>query len=88
MTGFFEFRGVNYADVFHEILRLDSSKKTSGNISIKVLKIAVRESAFALMNCFNNSIELGLFPDELKLAEVIPRTQKGGLDRQIERQTN
>ena len=88
VTGFFEFRDVNYADVFHEILRLDSSKKTSGNISIKALKIAVRESAFALMNCFNNSIELGLFPDELKLAEVIPVHKKERLDRQIELQTN
>ena len=76
MTAFIEFRDVSYADVFHEILRVDGSKRTSGNISIESLKVSVRESASALMNCFSNSIKEGVFPDELKLAEVIPVHKK------------
>ena len=76
VTGFFEFRSVSYADVFHEILKMNSAKKTSGNISIKALKIAVRESASVLMNCFNNSIHSGSFPNDFKLAEVIPVHKK------------
>ena len=76
MTGFFEFRNVSYADVFHEILKMNSSKKTSGNISIKALKLAARESAFVLMNCFNSSINSGWFPNHFKLAELIPVHKK------------
>ena len=52
VTAFFEFRDVSYADVFHEILCLDASKKTSGNISIESLKVSVRKSASTLMNCY------------------------------------
>ena len=76
MTTFFEFRDVSYADVFHEILRLDASKMTSGNILIESLKVSVQESASTLLNCFNNSIKEGEFPCELKLAEVIPVHKK------------
>ena len=50
--------------------------ETSGNISIESLKVSVRESASTFMNCFNNSIKEGVFPDELKLAEVIPVHKK------------
>ena len=73
---FFEFRDGSYVDVFHKILHLDASKKTIGNILIESLKISVQESASTLMNCFNNSIKEGVFPDKLKLAEVIPVHKK------------
>ena len=33
---------MKFADTFHEILRLDNSKKTSGSIPVKALKIVAR----------------------------------------------
>ena len=39
-TGFFVFSHVYFADTFHEILHLDSRKKTSGVIPIKILRLA------------------------------------------------
>ena len=75
-TGFFNFSPVTFADVFHTILNLDSSKKTGGTIPIKVLKLAVKECAHTLTEIFNTSLSLCTFPDELKLADVIPSHKK------------
>ena len=38
---FFEFSNVCYADTYHAILTLDSTKKTSGDIPTKILKVAI-----------------------------------------------
>ena len=46
VTGFFELRNANFADTFHEILRLDNSKNTSGSIPVKALKIVARVCSY------------------------------------------
>ena len=74
--GYFGFSDVCYADVFHEILNLDGTKKSSGDITVKVLKASARESAESLTNCLNECLRNCNFPDELKLAEVIPVYKK------------
>ena len=58
------------------ISNLDSSKKVSGDIPIKILKLAKAQCAPILTKLFNSSIENNVFPDELKRADVIPVHKK------------
>ena len=58
-------------------MRLDECKKTSGNVPIKILKLAVREVSSVLSNCFNHALYNGCSPDELKRADIIPIHKKG-----------
>ena len=51
---------------------LDISKSNGGSIPAKVLKIAAQECCIPLTDCINACINDGVFPDELKLADVIP----------------
>ena len=75
--GFFNFQLFSETEVYHEILHLDSTKKVSGDIPIRVLKESVKEITPILTRCFNTSLEEGVFPNELKLADVIPSHKKG-----------
>ena len=60
-----------------EIATLNPRKAVSGKIPIKALKAAMFECAETLTNIFNTSIiESSSFPDELKLAEIIPAHKK------------
>ena len=70
------FSHVCFADTFHEILHLDSSKKTSGVIPIKILRLAAKETSLFLTNHFNECIDKGIFPDELKWTDIIPVHKK------------
>ena len=72
----FEFSHVTVEEVYEEITRLDSSKKTSGDIPIKVLKDVATVSAPALTHCFNVGVDSSIFPDELKIADVVPVHKK------------
>ena len=72
----FEFCHVSEEEMVHEIMGLDSSKKVSGSIPIKILKLAALESAPLLTNFLNEAIEESIFPDELKLADIIPLHKK------------
>ena len=57
-------------------MQLDSSKKTSGDIPIKILKVAAEEISPYLTHCYNMALNTGKFPDELKIADVIPVHKK------------
>ena len=72
----FEFSHVTVEEVYEEITQLDSSKKTSGDIPIKVLKDVATVSAPALTHCFNVGVDSSIFPDELKIADVVPMHKK------------
>ena len=65
-----------YADTYHTILNLDSTKKTSGDIPTKILKVAIKEATPIITSLFNRGLQNGIFPHELKLAEVIPVHKK------------
>ena len=71
------FHHFSESEVYHEILHLDMAKKVSGNIPIRVLKASIREITPILTRCFNSSLDEGVFPSELKLADVIPVYKKG-----------
>ena len=60
-----------------EIVDLNPRKAVSGKIPIKALKAAMYECADSLTDIFNYYIvELSSFPDELKLAEIVPAHKK------------
>lgn len=68
----FEFPHIEPLEVFKVISGLDSFKSNSGPIPAKVLKLAAEECCVPLTDCINALINDGVFPDELKLADVIP----------------
>ena len=56
---------------------MNPKKSVSGPIPIKALKIAKFECADVLTACFNHHVvDLSEFPDELKLADIIPVFKK------------
>ena len=57
-------------DVFESILCLNNSKSVSGNIPTRILKLAANLCVPFLTSCFNSCVDTGIFPDELKLADV------------------
>ena len=73
----FEFSQVSEQDVLKAILSLNGSKSVSGSIPTRMLKIAARSCVPFLTFCFNNCLVSGTFPDELKLADIIPSFKKG-----------
>ena len=73
----FEFSHVEEQDVLKVILSLNSSKSVSGNIPARILKLSAHMCAPFLTSCFNHCIDFGTFPDELKLADIIPSFKKG-----------
>ena len=68
----FTFKKITSKEVYAMILKLDCSKKTSGNISNKILRSSVSVVCPFITNLINNSIENSTFPDKLKLAEITP----------------
>ena len=73
----FDFHDVTFDDTLNEILRLDKLKKTSGNIPVKMLlQLVANDAAHVLTGCFNSSLANDYFPDELKLADIIPIHKK------------
>ena len=59
-------------------MALDPGKKVSGSIPVKALQLAASECADVLATCFNTYIvDLSSFPDELKLADIVPIHKKG-----------
>ena len=43
---------------------------------VQVVKIAKEEIAEPITNCLNSSISTGTFPDELKMADIVPGFKK------------
>ena len=74
----FEFHAITEETMLREILSLNPGKSVSGSIPIKALQLAVSECVSVLTEYFNNSIVgTSLFPDELKLADIIPSFKRG-----------
>ena len=55
---------------------LDSTKKTSGAIPIKTIKLANKKNCEDLANCVNECIKQIRFPNELKIADITPIFEK------------
>ena len=62
----FGFNFVSTADISEIITPLDSTKKTSGVIPTKIVKLANKETCKDLAHCINESIKKNEFPNELK----------------------
>ena len=75
--GEFEFSHVKDEDVFKVIMSLNNSKSVSGNIPTRILKASANICVPYLTSCFNSCIDSCEFPDELKLADIIPSFKKG-----------
>ena len=73
----FSFTHICPLETYQVIMGLNQKKSTSGPISTKTLKIAAKVICTPLTDCFNVAISDGVFPDELKLANVVPVFKKG-----------
>ena len=74
----FVFRGICECEVYDKIRNLKVEKSTIG-IPRKCLKLAANHIYEALTIVFNNSLQLGIFPDIFKISRVTP-VDKGGND--------
>ena len=67
------FNRVSELDVKKEILNLSSKKATrKGDIPFKILKSSINVYLSELTILINNCLEKGVFPDDLKLADITP----------------
>ena len=58
------------------INEIDIKKSSSGEISPAIIKLAKKETLIPITNCINKCISIKPFPDELKVADVIPVFKK------------
>ena len=72
----FDFSPVTPSDIYEVVMSLDSAKKISGDIPTFILKSSVACISKSLSTCFNSGLNSGVFPDELKLADVVPVHKK------------
>ena len=66
----FDFNFVSSGDISKIITSLDSTKKTSGVIPTKIVKLKNKEICKDLANCINESIKKNEFPNEPKAADI------------------
>ena len=74
----FVFRGICKCEVYDKIMNLNVETSTIA-IPSKCLKLAANHIYEALTMVFNNSLQLGIFPDVFKISKVTP-VGKGGND--------
>ena len=68
----FSFEQVSLCDIVQEIKNINPKKSSIiDSILLKVLKISSETTANVLQNLLNESLEIGIFPDNLKLADII-----------------
>ena len=72
----FKFELVSTDQVITFIDEIDCSKGSSGDIPAEIIKIAKSEIAEPIISCINSSISTGTFPDELKIADIVPVFKK------------
>ena len=72
----FKFELVSTDQVIKFIDETDCNKSSSGHIPAKIIKIAKEEIAEQIRNCIDSSISTGIFPDELKVADIVPVFKK------------
>ena len=68
----FEFELVSTDQVIKFIDEIDANKISSREIIAKIIKIAKEEIAEPITNCIHSSMSTGTFPDELKIADIVP----------------
>ena len=73
----FKFKEVSEKEIYDMVMQLDSSKKTSGSISNKILKLSVCIICPIITKLVNSCFKSGKFPDKLKLAEITPVPKNG-----------
>ena len=66
----FSFQDVLPLETYQTIMELNRRKVTRGNIPTKTLKTNVWDMCVPLTDRINSAILNGVFPDELKLADV------------------
>ena len=72
------FNPITPGEVSSVIESLDPSKSSGPEgFSIKVLKTCSLEISTALTNIFNNSLSVGIFPDQIKIAQIVPVFKNG-----------
>ena len=74
----FDFSQVQEDEVRQVINNLKNNKSVSGKIPTRMLKLAAELCIPFLTTLFNSCIESSTFPDELKLAEIIPAFKNKG----------
>ena len=68
----FSFEQVSLCDIVQEIKNINPKKSSIiDSILLKVRKISSETTANVLQNLLNESLEIGIFPDNLKLADII-----------------
>ena len=75
-TQLFDFNFAGSDDISKIINSMDSTKKTSGAIPIKKVKLANKKNCKDLANCINECIKQNKFPNELKIADITPIFEK------------
>ena len=72
-----KFNSISKLDVKKEILNLSSKKATrKGDIPAKILKNSINTYLSELTILINNCLKEGVFPDDLKLADITPIFKK------------
>ena len=72
----FDFNFVSSDDISKTITSLDSTKKTSGVIQTKIIKLANKEICKDIAKYIYESIKKNEFPNELKAADITPTFKK------------
>ena len=78
-THLFDFNFVSSDDISKIINLMDSTKKTSGAIPMKIVKLANKQICKDLANCINDCIKQNKFPNKLKIADITPIIKKEDL---------
>ena len=68
----FKFEPVSTDQVIKFIDEIDCNKSSSGDLPAKIIKIAKGEFAEPITNYLNSSKSTDIFPDELKIADIVP----------------
>ena len=72
----FKFSPVTPTEVKSQISKLRIDKGTSGDLPIKIIKLAEKVNINQLTDCINAAIFENIFPNELKLGDVSPIFKK------------
>ena len=75
-TQLFDFNFVSSDDISKIINSMDPTKKTSGAIPTKIVKLANKQICKDLANCINECIKQNKFPNKLKIADITPTFKK------------
>ena len=75
-TQLFDFNFVNSDYISKIINSLDPTKKASGAIPTKIVKLVNKQICKSLENCINECIKQNKFPHNMKIADITPIFKK------------